>query len=141
MQLPAAACGMTDLHVVPFEVSGDELGDGASVERRKESTTTSRASGWSYGIPWPASCIRSIRICAPWLCSSLAVSKEIMPVSPMTIRVGTSIAFTNGRYSGLGGTSRSEERRVGKECVSTCRSRWLPYHKKKNIKIKVRRSH
>src|SRR3546814_15363725 len=25
-------------------------------------------------------------------------------------------------------TSRSEERRVGKECVSTCRSRWSPYH-------------
>src|SRR3546814_19483028 len=24
---------------------------------------------------------------------------------------------------------RSEERRVGKECVSTCRSRWSPYHK------------
>src|SRR3546814_1775557 len=23
---------------------------------------------------------------------------------------------------------RSEERRVGKECVSTCRSRWWPYH-------------
>src|SRR3546814_1288958 len=28
-----------------------------------------------------------------------------------------------GAYSG-----RSEERRVGKECVSTCRSRWSPYH-------------
>src|SRR3546814_14227760 len=27
------------------------------------------------------------------------------------------------RYAG-----RSEERRVGKECVSTCRSRWSPYH-------------
>src|SRR3546814_20482004 len=26
------------------------------------------------------------------------------------------------------GESRSEERRVGKECVSTCRSRWSPYH-------------
>src|SRR3546814_11252579 len=26
---------------------------------------------------------------------------------------------------------RSEERRVGKECVSTCRSRWSPYHSKK----------
>src|SRR3546814_14355424 len=26
---------------------------------------------------------------------------------------------------------RSEERRVGKECVSTCRSRWSPYHYKK----------
>src|SRR3546814_13921851 len=26
------------------------------------------------------------------------------------------------------GMLRSEERRVGKECVSTCRSRWSPYH-------------
>src|SRR3546814_3175751 len=26
------------------------------------------------------------------------------------------------------GQDRSEERRVGKECVSTCRSRWSPYH-------------
>src|SRR3546814_9902770 len=26
------------------------------------------------------------------------------------------------------GRHRSEERRVGKECVSTCRSRWSPYH-------------
>src|SRR3546814_14479766 len=28
----------------------------------------------------------------------------------------------------LGAVARSEERRVGKECVSTCRSRWSPYH-------------
>src|SRR3546814_16550876 len=33
-------------------------------------------------------------------------------------------------HSMFGG--RSEERRVGKECVSTCRSRWSPYHYKKN---------
>src|SRR3546814_14045908 len=32
------------------------------------------------------------------------------------------------------GRSRSEERRVGKECVSTGRSRWSPYHSKKNQK-------
>src|SRR3546814_19677632 len=31
-----------------------------------------------------------------------------------------------------GGQFRSEERRVGKECVSTCRSRWSPYHSKQN---------
>src|SRR3546814_16776424 len=30
------------------------------------------------------------------------------------------------------GLARSEERRVGKEGVSTCRSRWSPYHSKKN---------
>src|SRR3546814_17849518 len=29
---------------------------------------------------------------------------------------------------GLAQIIRSEERRVGKECVSTCRSRWSPYH-------------
>src|SRR3546814_5587218 len=28
----------------------------------------------------------------------------------------------------LGLADRSEERRVGKECVSKCRSRWSPYH-------------
>src|SRR3546814_11687503 len=33
---------------------------------------------------------------------------------------------------------RSEERRVGKECVSTCRYRWSPYHKKKNNNDKHR---
>src|SRR3546814_12287589 len=32
------------------------------------------------------------------------------------------------------GGRRSEERRVGKECGSTCRSRWSPYHTKKNNK-------
>src|SRR3546814_17458569 len=31
--------------------------------------------------------------------------------------------------------ARSEERRVGKECVSTCRSRWSPYHYIKNKQL------
>src|SRR3546814_18622994 len=30
---------------------------------------------------------------------------------------------------------RSAERRVGKECVSTCRSRGTPYHHKHNVRI------
>src|SRR3546814_14292694 len=38
-----------------------------------------------------------------------------------------------------GWTFRSEERRVGNECVSTCRSRWSPYHSIQNtIKINYR---
>src|SRR3546814_11243153 len=32
------------------------------------------------------------------------------------------------RADALSGINRSEERRVGKECVSTCRYRWSPYH-------------
>ena len=34
------------------------------------------------------------------------------------------IAYTRGEVQ----AGRSEERRVGKECVTTCRSRWSPYH-------------
>src|SRR3546814_7733256 len=30
--------------------------------------------------------------------------------------------------AGISSRCRSEERRVGKECVSRCRSRWSPYH-------------
>src|SRR3546814_13436260 len=33
---------------------------------------------------------------------------------------------------------RSEERRVGKECVSTCRSRWSPYPEKKKTARKTK---
>src|SRR3546814_3519672 len=36
--------------------------------------------------------------------------------------------FEGKQITGVDGSPRSEERRVGKECVSTCRSRWSPYH-------------
>src|SRR3546814_20814755 len=37
----------------------------------------------------------------------------------------------DGRWLPMEAELRSEERRVGKACVSTCRSRWSPYHEKK----------
>src|SRR3546814_20191015 len=44
-------------------------------------------------------------------------------------------AVHGGRPDAGDGHARSEERRVGKECVNTCRSRWSPYHyKKKTLK-------
>src|SRR3546814_7577080 len=43
--------------------------------------------------------------------------------SEIDIVVATDIAAR-----GIDVERRSEERRVGKECVSTCRSRWSPYH-------------
>src|SRR3546814_11773693 len=39
------------------------------------------------------------------------------------------------------GSDRSEERRVGKECVSTCSSRGSPSHSKKKIKTNVTHIH
>src|SRR3546814_13956198 len=37
-------------------------------------------------------------------------------------------AWITGQTYPVNGGYRSAERRVGKECVSTCRSRWSPYH-------------
>src|SRR3546814_15023480 len=37
-------------------------------------------------------------------------------------------AITEEPHVSCGQCRRSDERRVGKECVSTCRSRWSPYH-------------
>src|SRR3546814_1983996 len=63
------------------------------------------------------------------------------PVLPIIYPSGERAAFVGIHYIypliGVGllgiltffvGNRRSEERRVGKECVSTCRSRWSPYH-------------
>src|SRR3546814_15777473 len=38
------------------------------------------------------------------------------------------VAFEEATGVGMGDHHRSEERRVGKGCVRTCRPRWSPYH-------------
>src|SRR3546814_14023898 len=82
--------------------------------------------------------------------SDVCSSDLIAFAAPATVPPGTGVqtAFGNneldtdvsanrhpGRDTGVGihprwhiQRQRSEERRVGKECVSTCRSRWSPYH-------------
>src|SRR3546814_18015447 len=54
------------------------------------------------------------------------VSARTCPISLPEAAVRDGFAFGEGAC--LAGVTRSEERRVGKECVSTCRSRWSPYH-------------
>src|SRR3546814_13759076 len=58
--------------------------------------------------------------------------------SPAAAAIGYEVVINSDEeVSSLGSApliaaaARSEERRVGKECVSTCRSRWSPYHSKK----------
>src|SRR3546814_13862804 len=65
-------------------------------------------------------------------------SSDLIPLSDTSaLRLTTARYYTpSGRSVQEGGVTpdipvpRSEERRVGKECVSTCRSRWSPYHEK-----------
>src|SRR3546814_13855034 len=49
-----------------------------------------------------------------------------------TVPVKTSSRSSPAIRRRTASSRRSEERRVGKECVSTCRSRWAPCHYKKN---------
>src|SRR3546814_14693611 len=49
------------------------------------------------------------------------------PAAEVGVVVATAPYVANDRHH-LGRAVRSEERRVVKECVSTCRSRWSPYH-------------
>src|SRR3546814_20420367 len=52
-----------------------------------------------------------------------SLSKEIVIPNSTVTKVLDDLTYANGPGS-------SEERRVGKECVSTCISRWSPYHEK-----------
>src|SRR3546814_8633521 len=62
------------------------------------------------------------------------LTEDWLARAPSAMVLGDNIFFGHGLPEMLreadrrtvGG--RSEERRVGKECVSTCRSRWSPYH-------------
>src|SRR3546814_75815 len=42
--------------------------------------------------------------------------------------INTPAELSRGAHVDTGAMTRSEERRVGKACVSTCRSRWSPNH-------------
>src|SRR3546814_17517989 len=57
----------------------------------------------------------------PWT-GNRVVSREHRPPDGLADRT-----FSHSCHFVLSG-NRSEERRVGKECVSKCRSRWSPYH-------------
>src|SRR3546814_16067049 len=66
----------------------------------------------------------------PRLSGSAALGKEKHANAPLRRKCNENETLTISRIWLMRGPgpNRSEERRVGKECVSTCRSRWSPYH-------------
>src|SRR3546814_15972390 len=94
-----------------------------------------RISDWSSDVCSSDLMVRFRRFAvAPALSTSLvaaapalAKAKAAAPASTADLNKAVDIPYED--------FTRSEERRVGKEWVSTCRARWSPYHLKKNTKI------
>src|SRR3546814_5171254 len=78
--------------------------------------------------------VTGVQTCAlPILCRGIDMFDCVLPTR--SGRTGQAFTRTgpvnirNARFAeDRSPLDRSEERRVGKECVSTCRSRWSPYH-------------
>src|SRR3546814_13071817 len=63
-------------------------------------------------------------------CLSELSSRRPGMMTLITVAIAVAFFYSSAVIFGLAGKVffRSEERRVGKECVSTCRSRWSQYH-------------
>src|SRR3546814_18834300 len=104
-----------------------------------------RISDWSSDVcssdlddvdPVPRRLAAAVRLRALYLDSGadLAVCQDrpgavLLPLGPRDLPALSLRPAHAPRLEGVPAVlARSEERRVGKECVSTCRSRWSPYH-------------
>src|SRR3546814_12246709 len=65
------------------------------------------------------------------ICSRLASGYCHDPAAVLNSSINVPTRWKIRMTTASFGVSRLEERRVGKECVSTCRSRWEPDHEKK----------
>src|SRR3546814_15049423 len=70
-----------------------------------------------------------IKECSMIRVALLAIATALVPFAAVQAQESAPAIPDYGRIVPIEGLAeRSEERRVGKECVSTCRSRWSPYH-------------
>src|SRR3546814_6805624 len=89
-----------------------------------------RISDWSSDVCSSDLSISVLQLVPMWRFTERIVRSGLviawrLATSPMSTSPPLEKATTEGVVRD---PSRSEERRVGKECVSTCRSRWSPYH-------------
>src|SRR3546814_11504895 len=91
------------------DVCSSDLVVGLSIDLNNLLCGNLGGSVWATSFVWMLNILRTI----------IHISKLF--TTPSTVKTTRRSKFFN-RFK------RSEERRVGKECVSTCRSRWSPYH-------------
>src|SRR3546814_3613123 len=71
---------------------------------------------------------QALRIIAEVGSENLKIQYDIYHMQRMEGELANTIAEHLGAIGHMQLADRSEERRVGKECVSKCRSRWSQYH-------------
>src|SRR3546814_955570 len=74
--------------------------------------------------------VTGVQTCAlPIWALQIVTAAAAIPIGVfIRARFFCSLLMSGRCHESSGRWRRSEERRVGKECVSTCRSRWSPYH-------------
>src|SRR3546814_16441762 len=77
-----------------------------------------------FAANWQASVLLAVSI----LFYVLVYTMWLKPRTPQNIVIGGAAGAFPPLIGWVAATGGSEERRVGKECVSTCRSWWSPYH-------------
>src|SRR3546814_8081974 len=86
-----------------------------------------RISDWSSDV-----CSSDLRAAADFACPIRCLGAGRIGLAEQRLVAERRLREGDRRQRLVGGIMckqmRSEERRVGKECVSTCRSRWSPYH-------------
>src|SRR3546814_4669189 len=82
-----------------------------------------RISDWSSDV-----CSSDLRSAVGDIAWLTWANRAISPTADLAASLGCSRMSRATLHSAVLRLARSEERRVGKECVSTCRSRWSPYH-------------
>src|SRR3546814_19860812 len=89
-----------------------------------------RISDWSSDV-----CSSDLSKPAPRVAARISGSRSSSAMMNRTAEIGITDCVTCSDTLGSETSVRSDERRVGQECVSTCRSRWSQSHSKKQ-KIK-----
>src|SRR3546814_5580507 len=72
--------------------------------------------------------VTGVQTCALPISSRPLSRMCVLTIRHSPVRLEPGRDLMEARYGRTQQEVRSEERRVGKECVSTCRSRWSPYH-------------